>query len=222
MAIRVLIADDQQLMLSALRLFVESAGDMEVVGEAVNGAVVVRQCAALQPDVVLMDMQMPVMDGIEATEIISASYPDVKVIAVTTFATSDVIVPALRAGAAGYIVKDSAPDELVGAIRAVHEGKAALSPSLTGALMEAVRQSPAPVKASAPGLDEQLTEREFAVVEQLAQGLSNASIAAALHISQATVKARLASAMSKMGVTSRVQLVVRAIELDMVTPRLRS
>lgn len=218
MAIRVLVVDDQQLMLSALRLFVEAASDMEVVGEATNGAIAVRQCAALRPDVVLMDMQMPVMDGIEATRIIVTEFPETKVIAVTTFATTETIVPALRAGASGYIVKDSAPAELVQAIRDVVEGHAALSPSLTGALVEAVRAAPATESPRTSGV---LTEREFEVVDQLAQGQGNAEIAEALYLSQATVKARLASAMAKLGVNSRVQLVVRACELGIVTPRLR-
>ncbi|MDO5697922.1 MAG: response regulator transcription factor [Dermatophilus congolensis] len=220
MPIRVLVADDQQLMLSALRLFVEAAPDMEVVGEAANGAVAVRQCAALAPDVVLMDMQMPVMDGIEATRIITGEFPATKVIAVTTFATAETVVPALRAGASGYIVKDTAPAELVQAIRDVMEGHAALSPSLTGALVQAIKASPSRESArSAP--NSLLTEREFEVVDQLAQGLGNAEIAETLFVSQATVKARLASAMAKLGVTSRVQLVVRACELGLVQPRLR-
>lgn len=218
MSIKVLVVDDQQLMLSALRLFVESAPDMEVVGEATNGAVAVRQCAALNPDVVLMDMQMPVMGGIEATRIIVADSPETKVIAVTTFATADTIVPALRAGASGYLVKDSAPAELLQAIRDVVDGHAALSSSLTGALVEAIKAAPSSDSPSTSGV---LTDREFEVVDQLAQGLGNAEIAEALYVSQATVKVRLASAMSKLGVASRVQLVVRACELGLVRPRLR-
>ncbi len=220
---RVLVVDDQPLMRSALTIFVDSAQDLQVVGEAGDGAVAVHQCEVLAPDVVLMDIQMPVMDGIEATRRITQARPGVKVVAVTTFPTEDTVVPALRAGASGYLLKDCEPQALLDSIRQVLDGQAALSPSLTWALVEAIREQPAtPDRAVTTRARQALTDREFEVVDLLAQGLSNAQMARELYVSEATIKARLGQITGKLRVHSRVQLLVRACELGLVQPRLRA
>ncbi|QQS02345.1 MAG: response regulator transcription factor [Austwickia sp.] len=224
--IRVVIVDDQQLMLQALKVFVSAAQDMTVVGVAHNGVEAIEICAQLRPDVVLMDLQMPVLNGIDATRRVTATQPDVKVIAVTTFAGPEAVVPALRAGAAGYLIKDSEPELLVQSIRDVVEGRNVLSPSVTAALVESVRaQSGAPGAAPrevAPdGLVASLTEREFEVLQLLAEGLSNAEMASELYITESAVKSRVSQLTQKLSVESRVQVLVRACELGLVRPRLR-
>ena len=133
--VKVLIVDDQQLMLRALRVFIDAEEDLVVVGEARNGRAAVEQCRALRPDVVVMDLQMPVLDGIEATRAITHEHPEVKVLAVTTFHSEDWVIPALRAGASGYVVKDSEPHEIVGAVRSVLAGEAAISRRVAATLV---------------------------------------------------------------------------------------
>lgn len=223
---RVVIADDQQLMLQALKVFVNAAEDMEVVGVATNGVQAIETTAKLNPDVVLMDLQMPVLNGIDATRRISTTQPEVKVIAVTTFAGPEAVVPALRAGAAGYLLKDSEPEVLVQAIRDVLEGRNVLSPAVTAALVASVRAQNGPPGAAPPevapdGLVSNVTGREFEVLQLLAEGLSNAEMAAELHITESAVKSRVSQLTQKLGVDSRVQVLVRASELGLVRPRLR-
>ncbi len=221
----VLIVDDQQLMLQALKVFVSAAPDLTVVGEATNGVEAIERCAALQPDVVLMDLQMPVLNGVDATRRIHAAQPDVRVIAVTTFGTTDAVVAALRAGASGYLLKDTEPEALVAAIREVLDGRNVLHPAVTGALVEAVKAAPRSPVPPPAALDqdgpEGLNARDLAVIRLLAQGLSNAEIAAELFLSEAAVKSRLTQITHKLGVNNRVQVLVRACELDLVEPRLR-
>lgn len=223
---RVVIVDDQELMLQALKVFVSQAPDMTVVGEAHNGVDAIDACARLRPDVVLMDLQMPYLNGIDATRRIMAEWPQTKVVAVTTFAGPDAVVPALRAGAAGYLLKDSDPQTLVQAVRDVAQGRNVLAPAVTDALIHSIRAQPgpagpAPAQVAPEGLGATLTSREFAVIELIAQGLTNAEIAAELLISESAVKSRVSGLTSKLGVDSRVQVLVRACELGLVTPRLR-
>lgn len=223
---RVVIADDQQLMLQALKVFISQAEDMTVVGIARHGVEAIDVCARRRPDVVLMDLQMPILNGIDATRRIVATQPEVKVIAVTTFAGPETVVPALRAGAAGYLLKDSEPEVLIQAIRDVVEGRNVLSPAVTAALVESIRTQPGPPGAAPPevapdGLAASLTQRELAVLELLAQGLSNADMASELFITESAVKSRISQLTLKLGVDSRVQVLVRASELGLVRPRLR-
>ncbi|WP_413316927.1 response regulator transcription factor [Agrococcus sp. 1P02AA] len=214
--IRVLVADDQPLMQRALSIFIEGADDMEVVGLAADGSAAVTQSRALRPDVVLMDMQMPVMDGIEATRRVIEAHPSTKVIAVTTFSTEQYLLPALRAGASGFILKHVEPDELLEAVRAVHEGAGAISRQVTQNLIAAVRDAEAPARARALASGEELTGRELDVVRLLANGMSNAEIASALFVAEATVKSHLSRIMEKWQVRDRVQVLIRGAELGLV------
>lgn len=216
MKIRVLIADDEALVRHALGVFVESAEDMVLVGMATDGEEALRLCQSASPDVVLMDIQMPVMDGIAATAEIVRRFPAVSVIAVTTFSSERSVLAALKAGAAGYVVKDTEPVALLDAVRSVHRGGNVLSPSVTKQLIELVRESTA--ESSRPlSADETLSDREREVVDLLAQGLSNREIAAALFLSDATVKTHLRSIMTKWNVRDRVQVVVRAANAGIIS-----
>lgn len=219
---RIVIADDESLMAGALKLFLELADDLEVIGMATNGLEAVSLCRQLRPDVVLMDLSMPVLDGVSATRRITAELPDIKVVVVTTFASPEAVVPALRAGASGYLLKDSRPEELVAAVRDVIDGRAPISPKITGALIDTIRgtggQSPT---MTAPPTAPTLSSRELEVLDLLAQGLGNVEMARALHLTESAVKARLATLSTKFGVTSRVQVLVRACELGLVQPHLR-
>lgn len=203
-------------MRHALTVFIRSAPDMEVVGEAADGASAVHVASELHPDIILMDMQMPGMDGIEATRRITDALPDVRVIAVTTFGSAQYVVPALRAGAAGYLVKDTDPPQLVAAVREVLDGSVVISPSVTTALIAAIRDGAQPTTVDALDAHETLSERELHVVQLLGRGMSNAEIAAELHLSEATVKTHLSHVMSKWGVRDRVQTLIRAARADIV------
>ena len=216
MPIRVLIADDEALMRNALKFFVSSAPDMEVVGEAADGVAAVHLASELQPDAVLMDMQMPRMDGVEATRAVLAASPRTRVIAVTTFSSKRYVVPALRAGASAYLVKDTEPAELVAAIRNALDGTCVLSPAVTGALVSAVRESPEPTKTVTLPPFETLSDRELDVVRLLGGGLSNAEIAGELHLSEATVKSHLGNVMAKWGVRDRVQTLIHAARAGVI------
>lgn len=210
------IVDDEWLVRAALRVFLESADGFELVGEAENGADAVSMARAERPDVVLMDVQMPKMDGIEATRRLTQEFPGIKIIALTTFSTERVIVPMLSAGASGFLVKDTSPDRILDAARLAHEGGYVLSPRVAKELVASVQQSAA---ASPRGLtrEEELTDRELEVVTLLAQGMSNAEIGAAMFVSEATVKSHLGRITAKWRVRDRVQVLIRATQLGLVS-----
>jgi DNA-binding NarL/FixJ family response regulator len=217
--IRILLADDQVLVRAGFRALLDAEGDMEVVGEAADGAEAVAAARALVPDVVLMDIRMPVLDGIEATGQIAAEegLREAKVVILTTFEIDEYVFEALRAGASGFLVKDTEPLELLRAVRVVPGGEALLSPSVTRRLVaEFVARSPQ--RASIPTLDV-LTEREREVLTLVAAGLSNDEIAERLVISPLTAKTHVSRAMAKLHARDRAQLVVFAYESGLVRPR---
>jgi DNA-binding NarL/FixJ family response regulator len=212
--LRLMIADDQPLMRAGFRAVLEATGEMEVVGEASDGAEAISAARALRPDVVLMDVRMPNLDGIEAIR----QLPNHRVLVLTTFGLDEYIVEALRAGASGFITKDVPADELVRAVRVVAAGDALLTPAVTRQLLDRVaRRLPAPVGTSAGELA-QLTEREREVLELLARGMSNAEIAEALVVGEATVKTHVSNVLMKLGLRDRVQAVVLAYEIGLVRP----
>jgi DNA-binding NarL/FixJ family response regulator len=212
--IRVLIADDQPLARAGFRAVLSAAPRIEVVGEAADGEEAVELARRLRPDVLLMDIQMPRLSGIEATR----KLPGAKVLILTTFGLDEYIVEALRAGASGFLLKDVPVDELVGAVRAVAAGEAQLSPTVTRRLLDQVaHRLPAPVSATAEGLEE-LTPREREVLQLMAGGLSNAEIAAALVVSEATVKSHVSAVLAKLDLRSRIQAVIYAYEAGVVSP----
>lgn len=217
--IRVLIADDQALVRSGLRLLVESAEDFEVVGEAADGGEAVALAEATAPDVVLMDIRMPVMDGIEATRRIVAgsSTAEVRVLVLTTFDIDEYVFQAIRAGASGFLLKDTDPNELLEAVRVVAAGEALLAPSVTRRLIAEFSRTPE-VPSVDTGVLEGLTEREREVLTLVGRGLSNAEIGAALFISPATAKTHVSHVMLKLGARDRAQLVVTAYETGLVVP----
>jgi DNA-binding NarL/FixJ family response regulator len=212
--LRVVIADDQPMMRAGFKAVLEATGDIEVVGEAGNGEEAVQVATECAPDVVLMDIRMPVMDGIEATR----RLPRQKVLILTTFGVDDYIIAALRAGASGFLLKDAPTAKVVEAVRAVAAGDAVLSPAVTRQLLDQVgRRLPAAVSQEPEGLA-QLTEREREVLRMLAAGLTNAEIAAALVVSEATVKSHVSNLLGKLGLRDRVQAVIYAYETRLIAP----
>jgi len=215
---RVLLVDDQPLLLTGFRLILESEDDLQVVGEAADGAVAVRQVQALRPDVVLMDVRMPVMDGIEATRRITALPDPPRVLVLTTFDLDEHVVEALRAGASGFLLKDVPADDLVEAVRLVHRGDAVVAPRVTRRLLDRFASS---LPSAAPGRTAslpELTEREREVLLLVARGMSNAEIAAELVLSETTVKTHVSNTLAKLGLRDRVQAVVLAYESGLVRP----
>ena len=213
MTIRVVLADDQPLVRTGLRMILSAEQDIEVVGEAANGADATTVCADVAPDVVLMDVRMPEVDGIEATRMITAADNPPKVLVLTTFDLDDVVYDALRAGASGFLLKDAPEERLTTAIRVVADGGSLFAPSVTRKLIEefARRTTAAP----RPSLG-QLTERETEVLTQVARGLSNAEIAATLFVTENTVKTHVGRMLMKLGLRDRVQAVVLAYESGLV------
>jgi DNA-binding NarL/FixJ family response regulator len=215
-SIRVLLVDDQALLRTGFRMILSAQPDLEVVGEAIDGADAVRQVAQLRPDVVLMDVRMPGMDGVQATAAITAASGDTRVLVLTTFDLDEYAFAALRAGASGFLLKDVPPAELAGAIRAVAAGDAVVSPRITRRLLDRISlHTPDPAGAddgSPAAVLAVLTEREREVFGEVARGLSNAEIAARLHLSEATVKTHLSRVLAKLRLRDRVQLVIFAYE----------
>ena len=212
--IKVMIVDDHQVVRQGLRTFLELQPDIFVVGEAGDGLTAVEQVAHLQPDVVLMDLVMPRLDGIAATRQIKAAWSAVKVIALTSFTEDDKVFPAIQAGASSYLLKDVSPDELVEAIRGVHRGEARLHPQIARKLMEQVaQQAAAPdFEAARSNTPNELTARELEVIQQVAQGRSNHEIAQALVISEKTVKTHISNILGKLDLEDRTQLAIYAIK----------
>jgi len=217
--IRVLLADDQALVLEGLRKIVDTEPDMAVVAAAADGLHAVDAARASKPDVAVLDIRMPQLDGIEATRrIVAALGDEVRVLMLTTFGLDDYVFDALRAGASGFMLKDAPPEELLDAIRVVAGGSALLAPAVTAAVIaEFARRSPAADAERSPRLDE-LTEREREVLVLLTRGRSNAEIAADLVVTEATVKTHVAHVLMKLGVRDRVQAVIFAYETGLVAP----
>jgi DNA-binding NarL/FixJ family response regulator len=215
--IRVLVVDNEPLMRQALKIILEAAPGFQWLGEATNGIEAVDFCVGNNPDVILMDMQMPRMDGVEATSIITTNYPGIGVLAITAFSSEEYLVPALRAGAAGYLVKDAEPTEILAAIQAVQDGSAAISASVSQDLIRAIREAHDVKPSNSIGPNPMaLSEREQEVLQLLARGRNNPEMAAELHISEATVKAHLSRVMAKFGVRDRVQALIRAAQYGLV------
>ncbi|WP_422935900.1 response regulator [Sinomonas sp. P47F7] len=232
--IRILIADDQALIRAGFRALLDAEPDMEIVGEAGTGAEAVTAAARLAPDVVLMDIRMPGGDGLEATRSILAGIAPAagagapgaagaaahvpRVVILTTFELDEYVTGAIRAGASGFLVKDTEPEDLVRAVRAVHEGDAMLSPSVTRRLLERLAAERPSAQAVPPADVRLLTEREREVVALVGQGLNNAEIGERLYITPLTAKTHVSRAMTKLGLRDRAQLVVLAYESGLVRP----
>jgi DNA-binding NarL/FixJ family response regulator len=218
MTIRVVVADDQVLVRSGFRVLVDVAEDMAVVGEAADGVEAVARVAEHTPDVVLMDIRMPVLDGIDATRQITTAYPATKVLILTTFDLDEYVYAALRAGASGFLLKDTRPEELLAAIRTIAAGESMLAPSVTSRLIAEFANRPDEAPSVTPVELTDLTDREREVLIEVARGLSNADIGARLHISPATAKTHVSRLLMKLGAHDRAQLVVIAYESRLITP----
>lgn len=213
--IKILIADDQALVRAGFRAILETHNDIEVVGEAADGAEALKLTQKLGPDVVLLDVRMPNMDGIEAARRLLAMSPPPRVLMLTTFDLDEYVYESMKVGASGFLLKDAPRQQLVAAVRMVHGGDALLAPSITRRLIERYVTRPAPTSLRPPELD-LLTDRETEVLQWIAKGLSNAEIAEGLYVSEATVKTHVARVLSKLGLRDRVQAVVLAYESGLV------
>ena len=215
--IRVVLVDDQELVRTGFAMVVDSQSDLTVVGQAANGSQALDVVATTTPDVVLMDVRMPVLDGVEATRRLLARHPSVRVIVLTTFDLDDHAYAALKAGASGFLLKDASAEDVLAAIRAVHSGDAVLAPSTTRRLIERVAPS-LPGPSTGPDPLERLTDREREVLGRIARGDSNAEIAARLFLSEATVKTHVGRILTKLALRDRVHAVVLAYEIGLVRP----
>ncbi|MFI7669273.1 response regulator [Nocardia sp. NPDC049526] len=218
MTVSVLVADDQALVRTGLRMILEARADIRVVGEAGDGEEAVRLAAQTLPDIVLMDLRMPGVDGVQATQRLSAFQRRPSVIILTTFDEDELLYAALRAGAGGFLLKDTRPAELVEAIRVVASGEALLAPRVTRRLLDRFVADIRPVTAAMPDLAD-LTNREVEVLTLIAQAASNAEIAAKLVVTEGTVKSHVSAILRKLGLRDRVQAVVLAYDIGLVRPR---
>jgi DNA-binding NarL/FixJ family response regulator len=221
MSTGVLLADDQAMMRLAYRTIIDSQPDLHVIGEAANGRDAVEAASRLDPDVILMDVRMPHMDGVEATRQIIAARSDARIIILTTFDLDEYVFAALRAGASGFLLKDAHPTDLLSGIRAVASGDAVVAPSVTRRLLTSyAHRLPTPGQADPAQHSklETLTTRELEVLHEVARSLSNAEIAEKLFLSEATVKTHVGRILAKLGLRDRVQIVVFAYETGLITP----
>jgi DNA-binding NarL/FixJ family response regulator len=216
--IRLLLVDDQELVRAGLRLILSAEDDLEVVGEAADGRAGVDAANTLRPDVVLMDVRMPVMDGIEATRRLARD-GDHRVLALTTFEDDEVVWGVIEAGAAGFVLKDAPAAELVGAIRVTARGGSWLDPRVADRVLTVLRRRPGGVTSAAVSPVDPLTEREREVLRLVATGANNAEIAGELYLSERTVKGHISAIFSKLGVRDRAAAIIRAYDAGIVTPR---
>jgi DNA-binding NarL/FixJ family response regulator len=218
MSTRVVVADDQPLVRVGLKKILEARSDFEVVGEAGDGAQAVEATRRLCPDVVLMDIRMPLMDGLEATRrIVERNGPATRVLVLTTFGRNEYVYKALHAGASGFLLKDTPPEELLAAVEIIARGDALLAPAVTRAVVEEFVRRPAP-PAQRPARLEQLTAREAEVLHLLARGLANAEIAKELYITEATVRTHVAHVLQKLDLRDRIHAVIYAYETGLIQP----
>ena len=210
--VRLLLVDDHTVVRRGLRMVFDLEDDLEVVGEAADGREALEQVAELRPDVVVMDLLMPVMNGVDATRAIRAAYPDVEVVALTSVLEDRMVVDAVEAGAAGYLLKETRPDDLFEAVRAAARGEVRLDPRAQQRLMRELRRPAAPEPAR-----EALTERETEVLQHLARGATNKAIAQALGVGEATVKSHVSAVLAKLGLKSRTQAALHALREGWVT-----
>ncbi|GAA4768753.1 response regulator transcription factor [Citricoccus nitrophenolicus] len=222
--IRVLLVDDEPLTREILRDYLSSDPAVQVVGEAADGRAAILQARSLRPSVILMDMQMPDVDGVQATTVIHDELPDIAVLGLSTFSTERYVVPLLRAGASGYLVKDTPPAQIIRALRTVMERGSVLSPEVTRHVVAGLESSVPAALEPDPALLSILTEKELEVIQLLARGMSNREMAEQLFVTESTIKARFVKVMEKLGVRDRVQILVAAVERGLVDldPRSRS
>lgn len=212
-----MLVDDQEMVRAGFRMILEAEPDFSVVGEASDGRAAIEVAERADAEVVLMDVRMPGMDGIDACRVIRERHPDTRVMMLTTFDLHDYVHAALRAGASGFMLKDAPAEQLVDAIRIIANGDALLAPSITQALIDEIARQPVRDRRSYPGIDE-LTERELEVLHLMARGRSNSEIAGELYLGEATVKTHVGRILAKLGARDRVQAVVVAYESGVVTP----
>ena len=217
--IHILIADDHELVRSGLRTMLDTQDDLDVIGEAPDGIAAIELAYTLRPDVIVMDIRMPRLDGIEATRrILAQTSPPPKILVLTTFDLDEYVWEALRAGAGGFLLKDAAPTQIADAVRSVASGESIMAPAVTRRLIERFVRTPPPGTSTQSARFAELTERELEVVALIARGLSNREIAARLFLSEATVKTHVTRALGKLGLRDRVQAVVLAYETGLVEP----